>query len=464
MKVKKNPAAMQPSAIAETNYDFMKGLYDLGVKIKNKEATWEDAENYARAYGKDMSADYIRQGFRIIFMMIDAGFTFSKVEEAAIDELTAPVSRTVNEDGSQKLEKLVALFEGEPMTPEVMLKAFNLSPEDWKIKSSSSQQWHSAVKGGKKIILYSIKIFVEPRSSSEITFADIDAYFARANKKPLPAVKKFEVARNEQGKTYLEIDLADVHVGLLAWKPETGEHYDLDIAKNLVLHLMQDIVDRNKNNHIDEIVLVTLGDIIHVDNGKMETTHGTRQDVEGRIPKMIDTASDTLVNAIRILEQLKAPIRYVYVPGNHDTNTGYMLAKLVEALLMNDDNVTFDTRPALFKCLDYGATVVGIAHGEANDKRAPLDMLTTHRRQYGKADAAEIHLGHLHCERVKEIDGIMVHRVPAVCESSYWEKSMGYAAIGRGIQTFTYEETTPGYIGIGRHYIASYKNLNSCKK
>lgn len=434
-----------------TNY--LEALLDIALDIREGNKTWADAEAFARKNGDSSSADVIRQGFRYVFKLYDAGYINQDNEKYIKDALSAPANITIREDGSREMDRLVALYEGtEELTKDEMLGFFHLNPEDWVITSSKVQAWHGQKEHSQRQILYNLRLNVRPKVIEDFGISDIESFIRRnAGGIALPAVPKFPKT-NRKVKVVKQIDYTDPHVGLLAWKPETGEHYDLNIARNYTLKCFEEFVERNRAQRIDEIVLVTMGDILHVDNGNLETTHGTKQDCEGRVPKMIDTAVATLVQCVRKLEELQVPIRYVYVPGNHDQNLGYAVARLVEATLVADKNVQFDVSPALYKCLEYGGTTVLVTHGEAPNKRLPNELLTKYRDAYGRAGAAEVHAGHLHSESVEPVGAVLVRRVPAICPSSYWEASKGYPAVCRGMQAFTYQSDVAGCVGIEYYY------------
>jgi hypothetical protein len=313
------------------------------------------------------------------------------------------------------------------------------------------------VKGGGKQMLYNIRVTLRVKTAADATIEDVlkaaEKYSSRI--KPLPAVAKIIPAPD--ASEILHIDLADIHFGLLAYAPEVGENYDLNIARWYTLMCTDHIVNMYKGRKFKQITLASLGDILHVDNAELTTTHGTRQDTDGRVSKMIDTALETMVNVIKKLEELNAPVHYVYLPGNHDTIIGYTLAVAISQCLKDDPNVTFDISPSLFKAIRYGNTIVGMSHGEANDKRAHTDLINRHRSDFGATKYAEVHMGHLHSEAVKDlVGGIPLYRVPAICPSSYWEKSKGYPAMGRGVMSFVYNELG-GKVGIGYHLVDGIK-------
>ena len=475
-KAKNGAQTVSANTMNTISQKFWDNIVQMCIQVKNGESTWADVSNFAAQNGIEMSADYIRQGCRIMFAAIDAGMSLSASD--ASDKLTEglteasqkiPQSVETKPDGTSARDylltqdRLTKLFEGGDLSEKKVREWFGI-PDELTITGMKYQVWHGAVKGGGKQMLYNIKVNLAPKSAQDIVPEDFAQFFDDNETRfaALPPVPLFDPA--PEGSTWLECDFADPHFGLLAYKPEVGEHYDLKIARERTLMCARSIVNRNQGRRFRGINLVTLGDVIHVDNGDMTTAHGTKQDTEGRVPKMLDTAVATFVEVVRILEELESPITYTYVPGNHDTNLGYAVAMTVKAMLKDDPNVTFDITPSLFKAVTYGCTIVGLSHGEANDKRAHTDLINCHRRDFGKADYAEVHMGHLHSEAAKDvIGGVMLYRMPAICVSSYWEKGKGYAAINRGVMTFEYDEFE-GKIGIQYHTITGIAARMAAKK
>lgn len=464
-KTKKRAQTVSANTMTTISQKFWDNIVQMCIQVKNGESTWADVSAFAAQNGIEMSADYIRQGCRILFAAMDAGMTLSTSDAAdklneGLTEAAQKIPHSVETKGDGKSardyvvnhDRLVRLFEGGDLSEQKVREFFGI-PDSLEITGMKYQIWHGAVKGGGKQMLYNIKVNLAPKTAKDIRPEDFEQFFGDNEGRfaALPPVPKFAPA--PAGSTWLECDFADPHINLRADESEAGECYNLEIARERMLMCARSIVNRNRGRRFRGINLVALGDILHVDNGDMTTTHGTKQDTECRVPKMLDVAVSTFVEVVRILEELESPITYIYVPGNHDTNLGYAVAMCIKAMLKDDPNVTFDITPSLFKTVSYGCTIVGLSHGEANDKRAHTDLINQHRREFGMADYAEVHMGHLHSEAARDvIGGVMLYRVPAICASSYWEKSKGYAAVGRGVMTFEYD-AYEGKVGIGYHTI-----------
>lgn len=341
-------------------------------------------------------------------------------------------------NGTYIYDRIIEVAEGTDITPEVMLKAHNLDPNVWDVVMYKNNFWNTLKKGGVLAEMYQSKLTVKPKAKAEITFDDINNYFENKdwNVKPIVAPFKYD-----NSKETLDINYCDAHIGLLAWRNEAGKDYDVHIAVDRFKETISDIVKRCEGRKFKLINFATLGDILHIDNTNNETNKGTRQDVDCRLPKLFDLGVDTIIDVIDILLTLNCPIQYTYVCGNHDTFSGYALAKCVEKAFSKNPNVTFDVKPLPQKTHVYGNTLVGYCHGSMNSKNLGEWLQKKFRPQYGASKFAEVHCGHLHSEAVKENCGVLIKHLPAICESSYWEASEGYCA-DKGIMCFVYNDIT----------------------
>lgn len=445
---------------------FWPKFFEACNKMLHKEpgVSWPSIYEWAKESGVDLlSPDYIRQGCTLLFRALHDGATFQvneagKVHEVAntSESVSLPVAMELKKDGSAVQEhilsqdKLEALFEGHCLSEAKVREFFGISP-DFVITSMRVQEWHSAIRGGGKQVLHNLRVTLEPAKT--IT-PELFRLYCDEMAQRIPALPEIEPFEKANEGTYLHVDIADPHFGLLAHKPETGENYDLKIARERTLKCVRSVVQQNLGKSFKQVTLALLGDILHVDNGDMTTAHGTKQDAEGRIPKMLDTTVNTLVECIKMLEILGAPVHVVYVPGNHDTNMGYAAILAVKATLLSDPNVTFDITPSIFKVMCYGQTMLGLSHGEAPKQRAHSDMFVRYRKEIGDTKYSEVHMGHLHNESSGDfVGGVMLRYVPAICASSYWEKSKGYTAAARGVLSFEYHPER-GLVNIGRHMIS----------
>lgn len=341
-------------------------------------------------------------------------------------------------DGSAIFEGIIELAENTEITPELMLKAHRLDSSSWEVVSYKNNFWQTQKKGGEKLVLYQSKIMVKPLSKDNITFEDIDNYFMSRDFNISPETT-YEYST--EGDT-LEIDLTDLHSGLLSWEKETGNNYDLKIAEKNFKACISDIYNRATREPIKKILFVTMGDILHVDNDNQTTTRGTFQQVDGRISKIYDTTLDMLIWAFELLKKV-APIEVVYCSGNHDRVLGYTLIKSAEMAFRNDNAITFDVAHNPLKYRQFGKVLIGFAHGEMPKKNIGtwLSGNLDSRESFGKSKYIEVHTGHRHSQStMEESYGVIVRTMPPLCASSLWEHGMAFGDSVKSIVCYIWND------------------------
>jgi hypothetical protein len=205
-----------------------------------------------------------------------------------------------------------------------------------------------------------------------------------------------------KGDRLVVIDPADVHIGKLCAKEETGYDYDIEIARERMLKGIVELMSEIPEDTISQIVFVAGNDILHTDNTTRGTTKGTPQDTDGQWWQMFKTAKLAYVSAIDYLRDI-APVKVIHCPSNHDFMSGFMLADSLESWYNNADNVTFDSGIQQRKYLVYGANLIGFSHGDGAKHSELQFLMTKEARNYISSTRYRyfyIHHGH-HKDRRK---------------------------------------------------------------
>ena len=198
-----------------------------------------------------------------------------------------------------------------------------------------------------------------------------------------------------------------------------------------------------------KIVLVTLGDLMHIDNDSQTTTKGTLQQADGRMAKIFNFTVDSITEFLLALRVL-APVEVIYIPGNHDRVTGYMAVKAVAMRFWNDKEVAFDIEPRSEKWRVFGRSLVGWHHGDAPSKNMRNWLQHKARREFGEAKYCEIHTGHYHSQSGKEtnrdintegeMSGVTIRSLPTISPSSFWESQQLYSSVLRTLMCFVWND------------------------
>lgn len=217
----------------------------------------------------------------------------------------------------------------------------------------------------------------------------------------------------------------DPHFGMLAWAPEAGDDYDLEIAERHHCAAIDSLVERAPR--ADVAVFANVGDASHADSGSGMTTAGTRVDVDSRYPKVQRVIIRTWVYAIK---RMLTKHRKVYVYnaiGNHDTNTSTWISLCLEAYFHDEPRVIIDPGVTKFQHHEFGKCFIGITHG---DTCAPKDlggvMLVKWPDALARTTFRYWITGHIHHETKKEFPGYIVESYRTVAPKDSWHAGKGY--------------------------------------
>ena len=335
---------------------------------------------------------------------------------------------TMNSDGSFTYEMRIKIPKGESITVEKVLDINNLSIDEWDVVTFTFNNWQGFTNNDgeiDKVDLYQVKLQVKPKVKNDITFEDIDKYFA--DKKYLqietPKPKQYQV-----DSEILEIDITDLHSGLLSYRKETGEDFDVKIACERLVNTCEELVARCKGKSFEKIVIASLGDIIHIDNNQGTTTKGTPQDVDGRVERIVEHTFNAFIKCINMLLEI-APIDFIYVKGNHDELVGCLFAFALKQVYKDNPYISFDISPNPQKAVMIYDCLVGFEHNSGNKNIASDWLVNDYRNLFGKCKYAELHAGHLHSQITNErANGVVVRNLPALCGTSSWERISHYRA------------------------------------
>lgn len=250
----------------------------------------------------------------------------------------------------------------------------------------------------------------------------------------LPIVTPHESA----GPYLLQVAIPDVHMGKLAWKPETGANYDLNIAEAIFEEALDKLIERTQYYHFAKVLFVVGSDLLHTDNPNGTTTKGTPQDTEGRFQKTFWKTRKMITRSIDKLRRI-APVDVLMVPGNHDTQSLWHLGDSLECWYHQVADVSIDNSPRQRKYYQFGKVLLGFTHGDkGKQKDYPLLMATEEAKKFGETIHREMHTGHIHQLQVREQHGVRVRVSPALCAADAWHAENTYVGNARAAEAFVW--------------------------
>lgn len=231
--------------------------------------------------------------------------------------------------------------------------------------------------------------------------------------------------------------LADWHMGLLSWKPETGANYDLTIADAVLRSSMQRLITASPSS--DQAVILGLGDLLHTDGFEPQTRKSRNiLDVDGRYPKILSAATKIVMHVVDLALQRHGRVLIRMLPGNHDEQSAVALALALSLYYQNNDRVTVDDDPGRFWFWKWGKVLLGATHGDAAKmKDMPLIMATREPKAWGTSRFRHCFTGHVHHDSAIERLGVTVESFQTPAAPDSWHIAQGYRA-ARSVKSITY--------------------------
>jgi hypothetical protein len=335
------------------------------------------------------------------------------------------------------------------VSPEDVLEAANVDQKTWYVKSCKIKKWEMGFKDADQqpgfIPLWGVSITLE-RIVKKCYSDSLELLF-----KSLRTLPRITTKPKAHGDRLLVPCLFDVHLGKYAWGLETGTDQDTEIQRLVFRNAMTDLIHLSGGNF--ERILFPIGnDFFQVNNWLNTTAKGTAVDHDGRFPKVFDAGCQEIINAIERLLQV-APVDVVWVPGNHDPETSYALAMVIEARFWHHKHVAVDRSPSPRKYFRYGKTLLGLTHGN-EEKTADLPVLMAQEcaQHWSETSTREWLTGHVHHKRAfttkdtLEKMGVVMRTVRALSGTDSWHHAKGFVGAHRAAEAYIYGRDV-GYMG-----------------
>lgn len=255
----------------------------------------------------------------------------------------------------------------------------------------------------------------------------------------------------------LVVDVADAHFGKLASAYETGETYNIEVAKHRVMEGVRGVVSKAVSFNIERVMLVVGNDVLHFDNSSRTTTSGTRQDSDVMFYDMFNAALETFVEVIEwLMKQYHVDI--VFNPSNHDYLGGWMFARALSCWFRGADNVTIDDSIAHRKYHVYGVNLIATSHGDgAKMENMPLLMANERPKMWAETVYRYVYLHHIHHKQRnhfqsgKDYIGVTVEYLRSPSAPDSWHNRKGFVGAKKAVEGFIHHREN-GQIARLTHY------------
>lgn len=238
------------------------------------------------------------------------------------------------------------------------------------------------------------------------------------------------------------LTVTDFHFGMKAWEAETGESWDLEIARQTFMDSINAMIEASPKSGI--AVLNQMGDFLHWDGLDAVTpSSGHILDADTRYGKVVDLAMLVMCDAIKLMLKKFGRVIVVNAEGNHDLSGSVWLRKHIKHMFQSDDRVEVIDNEFPYYALLHGQTMLGFHHGHLS-KMVKLPALFSaeprFRAMWGQATRCYIHTGHYHHERKVEDAGAIVEQHPTLAARDSYSTRGGYVS-SRGAKIHVYHKT-----------------------
>lgn len=204
--------------------------------------------------------------------------------------------------------------------------------------------------------------------------------------------------------------VTDYHFGMLAWKRETGDAWDLAIAKACLLAVFRGMLAAAPRAAVG--ILNQLGDCLHFDGLKALTPeHGNLLDADSRYQKVVEVVVEVLLAIVEMMLEKHDIVQIYMHEGNHDQAGSVWLRVLFSTLFKNNPRVKVETSPLPYVAYQHGKTMLAFHHGHlTKNESLPLLFATMFAAIWGATKKRYGHTGHRHHEDIKEHPGMKINQ------------------------------------------------------
>jgi hypothetical protein len=255
--------------------------------------------------------------------------------------------------------------------------------------------------------------------------------------------------------------IGDHHMGMLAWREETDEDYDLKISEDLLRSATNYLVETS--GHCRDALVLFLGDFMHYDSFVPVTpTNKNFLDSDSRFPKMVRTALRTMRYLIEKAAAKHEKVHVIVEIGNHDLSSSIFLMEALRNIYEKEPRIFVDTSPKHFHYYRYGNNLIGTHHGHGKSAKLadlPLIMATDRPAEWGMTDFHYWFTGHVHHDQVKDFPGCRVESMRVLAAPDAYAAQNGWRS-KRDMKSIIFDRQ---FGEIARHIINPEK-LRSLKK
>lgn len=237
-----------------------------------------------------------------------------------------------------------------------------------------------------------------------------------------------------------EISLYDAHIDKLAIKLLSNDESTLPEAIQIFEDSFCHLLAQAASYRPQQIIIPFGNDFFNTNGTGITTKKGTVLD-DSIFPQQSFMKGVELMRRCIDRAREVAPVKVIFVPGNHDWDSGWQAAMCLFYIYEQCKEVNVDIVPQQLKAFQWGINMLAFGHG---DKEKPDNMaaIVANRfpKMWGQTKYRELHCGHTHKERTIEKPGILIRYLRAMSPKGAFLHNHYYGYGKRACYLFVYSK------------------------
>lgn len=267
-----------------------------------------------------------------------------------------------------------------------------------------------------------VKTHVEKQATMNTIQELVDMYVEQ-----LPKFKKTDFLKTNTSEDLLAVyPLGDPHIGMGAYKDESGDDWDLLAAQEVFCGVFDRLVKTTPS--CKEAVIVNLGDYFHRDNVAGVTERSKHVlDTDGNYLMMVDTGIKIMIQMIKSAIEHHEKVKVITIIGNHDDTGAMFLQAALKHMFIDEPRVEIECTSSVFQYFKHGKCFFGVHHGHTcKADKLPLVMASDRPKEWGESTFRYWLTGHIHHDSLKEYSGCKVESFRTLAAKDNYAYSHGY--------------------------------------
>lgn len=362
---------------------------------------------------------------------------------------------TYNDDGSITKEQIVDDDAGNLITKinkcggnkNKILELLGYNSDNWILVMLKISNWEQHSKKNGTHNLHAIQYRVKPKNDIDISLEEkIDIANRVMTNKIIPLTKISFKKDNKNDKSFnkdkmMELTGIELHLGKLAYKEDTTQDYNYEIAKKRFEYIINEVIEYQKYQKCDTCFLCIGNDFFNYDTITGTTTKGTPQTNDLTYRRMFELGLKMYSDALQKLYYHFNNIEVRLQNGNHDKLTCFHLYLALKCGFKDIKKIHFSEDYKDVQAFVWGNNAIFYTHGNAKTKRLALSLPHEFSEIWGKTKNHELHIGHFHSENItQEENGIITRIVSSPTSIDDWHYENRFICAQQKYQVFVWDK------------------------